>query len=291
MLLNSLHTQLLGSFPLGEIVAELSGVLGLVAVTLGGSWAAGRQRPDSDVDLGLYYRTAHPLDVDGVRRIAERLNDTPNPVVTPLGGWGTWVNGGSWLTIKGRRLDFLYRDLDFVAEIVDECLAGRSRPDYWQQPPYGFHSQIYCAEIKVCRPLYDPTSCIAPLKDRVSVYPLALKRRQISSFLWGAGFTLAGVKQAPERGEAYLVAGHLTRAATELIQALYALNETFFMNDKYIYRDIAEFPIVPTDFMARIDEIAGGEPSRAGLRRRVDAAKALREEIVALAGDLYTARY
>ena len=25
-----------------------------------------------------------------------------------------------------------------------------------------------------------------------------------------------------------------------MIQALYALNETFYMNDKYVYRDIAE---------------------------------------------------
>jgi hypothetical protein len=63
------------------------------------------------------------------------------------------------------------------------------------------------------------------------------------------------------------------------------------MNDKYVYRDIAEFAIAPTDFMARIDAIAGGELSPANLRRRVDAAHALREEILALAGDLYTPRY
>jgi hypothetical protein len=291
MLTDSLRRELRAQFPLDDVLAALGDVPGLVAVTLGGSWAAGRQRPDSDVDLGLYYRAAGPLDIDAVRRAAERFNDTPDPIVTPLGGWGTWVNGGAWLTIGGRRVDFLYRDLDFVAETIDECLAGRSRADYWQQPPYGFHGQIYCAEIRACRPLHDPTAAIAPLKAKVAAYPEALKRRQVSAWLWSAEFTLANVKHSPERGEAYLVAGYLTRAATELIQALYALNETFFMNDKYVYREVAEFRIAPADVMARIDAICGGEASPAGLRRRVDAATVLREELLALAGDLYTARF
>jgi len=132
---------------------------------------------------------------------------------------------------------------------------------------------------------------IAPLKERVAVYPEVLKRRELSSWLWGAGFTLENAKQTPERGEAYLVAGYLTRAATELVHALYALNETFFMNDKYVYRDVAGFTVAPADFMDRIDRIASGESSPAGLRRRVEAARALREEMLALAGDLYTPRW
>jgi hypothetical protein len=113
----------------------------------------------------------------------------------------------------------------------------------------------------------------------------------VSGWLWGAGFTLANVKHAPDRGEAYLVLGYLTRAATELIHALYALNETWFMNDKYVYRDVADFTIVPSDFMARIDALMGGDNSPADLRRRVDGARSLHQEMLALAGDLYTPRF
>ena len=132
----------------------------------------------------------------------------------------------------------------------------RSDPaDYWQQAPYGFFPQIYCAEVKVWRPALRSEAIVPPLKQKVAVYPEAVKRRAISGWLWGAGFTLKGVKYAPERGEAYLTTGFLTRSATEMIQALYALNETWFMNDKYIYREVAEFQIVPPDFMARIDDI------------------------------------
>jgi len=279
-------------FDVGPIVAELSQVDGMVAVVLGGSWASGRQRPDSDVDLGLFYRADHPLDVDGVRRIAQRYNDTPDPVVTDLGIWGQWVNGGSWLTIKGQRVDFLYRDLDFMVSTIDDCLeaTGRTRSDFWQQAPYGFHPQIYCAEARCMYALWDPEGIVAMLRKKVAVYSDAMKRRAISGWLWSARFTAANAKHAPERGEAYLVAGFLTRAATEMIQALYALNETFFMNDKYVYRDIAEFKIVPRDFMARIDALMGGDNSPADLRARIVAATALYEELFALAEDLYTDR-
>src|SRR5688572_19178960 len=112
-------TLLPAGFPLDQIVARLRTVPGVVAIVLGGSWAAGRARSDSDVDIGIYYRPSTLLDVPAIREIAEAFNDTPNPVVTELGQWGAWVNGGSWMTIGGRRTDFLYKDLDFIDATID----------------------------------------------------------------------------------------------------------------------------------------------------------------------------
>jgi hypothetical protein len=279
-------------FDVAPIVADLSKVDGMVAVVLGGSWAAGRQRPDSDVDLCLYYRADRPLDVDQVRKIAHRFNDTPDPAVTDLGIWGQWVNGGSWLTIKGQRVDFLYRDLDFMTDTIDDVLtaSGRARPDFWQQAPYGFFPQIYCAEARCAIALWDPEGIVVALKEKVAVYPEVMKRRAVSGWLWGGRFTVANVKHTPDRCEGYLVLGHLTRTATEMIQALYALNETYFQNDKHVYRDIADFKIKPVNFMARIDTLMRGDNSPADLWRRVEEARSLHAELMALAGDLYTDR-
>ena len=109
---------------LQDIIDTLIEVDGLQAIVLGGSWASNTQRPDSDIDLGLYYSGGIPLDINHVRKIAHELNDFPNPEVIELGGWGTWVNGGAWLTIKGQRVDFLYRNIDFVSTIIDECNRG-----------------------------------------------------------------------------------------------------------------------------------------------------------------------
>ncbi len=112
---------------LQQMVDQLKPVHGLRAIVLGGSYASGSQRPDSDIDIGLYYEENQPLDTEQIRAIASLLNDAPNPTVTDLGGWGTWVNGGAWLTIAGQRVDFLYRNIDFVSSTIDECNAGNLR--------------------------------------------------------------------------------------------------------------------------------------------------------------------
>ena len=46
------------------MAGRLGEVAGVAAVTLGGSWGRGEARPDSDVDLGLYYGTVFPPDVE-----------------------------------------------------------------------------------------------------------------------------------------------------------------------------------------------------------------------------------
>src|SRR5581483_11369680 len=98
--------------PMIETVVErVAPIGGVRAIVLGGSWATGTQRADSDVDFGLYYRAAEPIDVPALRAVAEELNDTPDPVVAEHGGWGRWVDGGAWLTVDGQRVDFIYRDI------------------------------------------------------------------------------------------------------------------------------------------------------------------------------------
>lgn len=48
----------------------LGGVAGVVGVTLGGSRARGDAGPDSDVDLGVYYRGAKPTARGDVAQVA-----------------------------------------------------------------------------------------------------------------------------------------------------------------------------------------------------------------------------
>jgi len=99
---------------LAPILARIPGV---VAVTLGGSRAAGTATADSDWDFGLYYRGT--IDPDDVRALG-----WPGAVSGP-GGWGRIVNGGAWLTIEGERVDLIYRDLDVVEHSIAEAEQGR----------------------------------------------------------------------------------------------------------------------------------------------------------------------
>jgi hypothetical protein len=74
------------------LAARLVQVPGIVAVTLGGSRARGEHTPESDVDLGLYYRP--PLDTGALGDLARAVAG-PDAAVTLPGEWGPWVDGGA----------------------------------------------------------------------------------------------------------------------------------------------------------------------------------------------------
>lgn len=277
---------------LGRAADGLRGVDGVVAVVLGGSWARGTARPDSDIDLGLYYRESRPPDIDTVRAVARELNDRPDPVVTGLYEWGRWVNGGAWLTVGGQRLDLLYRNLDQVERVVADCEAGETQTDFWQQASYGFYSPIYLAELHACRPLHDPTGVIGTLKERVAVYPLALRTSLVRGWLWTADFGHDQATKLAARGDVYGTVGCLTRTAAALTQVLFALNETYFAGDKDALARIDGFRLRPDDYRSRLERLLacpGADP--AALGATVHALHDLTGEVVALAGPLYARRY
>lgn len=275
-----------------SIVNKLKSIRGIKAIVLGGSRADGSNRPDSDIDLGIYYDDPDEFDVIGVKKLANEINEIPNPIVTVIGEWGKWVNGGAWLTVQGQRVDFLYRDLNFVSQIIQDCKKGIKQSDYYQQPPYGFHSYIYCAEIKICEVLFDPENIIQKLKLEVKDYPQALKKTIINGFLWDAEFSLEHCKKFAQRGEALLVSGCLTRITSDFVQALYALNDTFFIGDKKLYKQEPEFTVKPGDFLNRMDKILGNiGNSSIEMTQTVDSLKQLLEEFIGLAGLRYTPKF
>jgi len=277
---------------LRRCVDGLSVVPGIVALALGGSYARGTGATDSDIDLGLYYREAVPPDLAAVRKLAADLNDVPDPTVTGFYSWGAWVNGGAWLTIEGQRVDFIYRNLDQVKRVVADCQEGRTGNDFWQQAPYGFFSHIYLGELHACEPLHDPENALADLKAGVRVYPDTLKRNIVQGQLWAAVFAAEYAPKVGARGDIYSTAGFLTRTAASLTQALFALNETYFVSDKGATEAIDAMQLRPDRFSARISEILASPGGTSA--ELVDSTKrmlALCEEVVALAGPLYRRRF
>lgn len=234
---------------LTDLVAHLSRVPGMVAVVLGGSYARGMQHSASDLDIGLYYREGLPFDVDAIREIAKRASTDGSPTVTDFYGWGQWVNGGAWIQTAAGKVDFLYRNLDQVERTIADAEQGIVHHDYGQQPAYGFYSVIYLAETKICVPLYDPQGQIEALKGRVAQYPPRLKEKLVAGALWSAEFTLAHGRGFAGNGDVYNTVGCLTRAAANLTQALFALNETYFISDKQVMETIAKFDLVPPGYV------------------------------------------
>ena len=241
---------------LAESMAErLAHIGGVVAVGLGGSRARGDAGENADIDLGIYYRRAHRPSVDELRRLAEELNESRPVTVTDFGEWGPWIDGGAWLGIAGRRVDWLYRDVDRVAAAIEESRAGRSRCHYQVGHPHGFHTHYYLAETFYCRPLQDPEGLLAELKSRTVPYPPALRRQLVEDFLFEADFALETSKKSGARGDVFHVAGNLFRAAAALVQVVYALNERYVMNEKGALPSLATLPRRPAGLVESLGRV------------------------------------
>ena len=277
---------------LGTVVNELKEVPGVVAVVLGGSYACGAQREDSDLDVAVYYQPETSFAISEIRRIATTISDNNDPVVTDLYGWGPWVNGGAWIQTQAGKIDLLYRNLDQVRRTIDEAKRGIVHHDYFQQPVHGFYSVIYLAETAACIPLHDSMGRIADLKGRVAKYPSALRQRIVADSLWTAEFTLIHAHKFAAREDIYNTVGCLTRVAAALTQALFALNEVYFMTDKNAMGRIASFKVAPPDYVKHIEALLTrpGE-TVSELRQSVVNCEAAWTRVVELAGELYVPKF
>src|SRR5262249_1924653 len=154
--------------------------------------------------LGLFYSEENPFSIENIRELANAVNDAPQPVVTNFYDWGRWVNGGAWLTVRGQRVDFIYRSLEHVQRVIADAEAGRYELDYAQHPPFGFFSATYLGEIAICIPLFDPGALVDGLKSRVAIYPEPLRRSVAQNYVWSAEFGLAAfASKFASRGDIY----------------------------------------------------------------------------------------
>ncbi len=227
-------------------VAKLDGV---AAIVLGGSRARGNADERSDIDLGIYYHGANPFSTATLGEAAQELDDRHlDGLVTSFGEWGPGVNGGGWIEIRGRHVDFIYREIGAVREAIEDCIAGRPRSIYQLGHPLGFHMQIYAGEVHVCRPLFDPAGALAELKSLVSEYPEKFRAAAVAKHLFDAEFEISIAAKPAERADVMYVAGCLFRAAGFMTLVLYALNRRFFLNEKGAFAESQRFAIKPARF-------------------------------------------
>lgn len=258
---------------LEKLVERLVSIPHMRAVVLGGSYAAGTAQAASDLDVGLYYLDAEPFLIKDIRSAAGELARPGSiPTVTGFYEWGAWVNGGAWIQTSVSKLDFLYRSLDQITRTIREAQEGTWRHDYDQQPSHGYYSTGYLAETQICIPLFDPEGRISELKSQVEHYPPALKEKIPADALWSAEFTLMHAREFAKKGDIYNTAGCLVRAAANLTQALFALNERYFLSDKKVMETIEGFKDVPEGYTGKVASILGRlGKNREELTRSVEA--------------------
>jgi hypothetical protein len=273
------------------LVGKLTLVPGMAALALGGSYASGTQHEGSDMDIGLYYLAEAPFEINDIRQVAQEFSIQP-PTVTDFYEWGQWVNGGAWIKTRAGKVDFLYRNINQIEHAIEHALQGMVIHDYDQQPTHGFYSIIYLAEMDICIPLHDPQQHLGRLKQMVKIYPPKLKEKIVMNSLWSAEFTLAHASSFAKIGDVYNTAGCLARISANLTQALFALNERYFISDKRLMTVIAGFPLLPEGYIDRITSILAhpGETIE-GLVEAVSKMKAVWQGVVACSGEYYQPKY
>jgi hypothetical protein len=229
---------------LSEMAERICAVPGVVGVVLGGSRANGTHTSESDVDLGLYYRP--PLDVDALGRLAVDIAGEGS-TVSPVGGWGPWVDGGGWLTIDGTPVDWIYRDLDRVRECWQRARKGQLDFHFQVGHPFGVPVFAYPGELALAVILADPTGELAILQDETKRYPKALQEALIER-LWEADFALQGARKALSRSDTTYVAGCLFRVVLLCAHALHAHAGRWLVNEKGAVRSAWRLPQAPADF-------------------------------------------
>ncbi|MFJ2674345.1 nucleotidyltransferase domain-containing protein [Streptomyces sp. NPDC087525] len=260
------------------MATRLMSVRGVRAVALGGSRARGTHRPDSDWDLGVYYR-GEP-DVAALAALAAEVTGSPVEVAGP-GGWGPWVNGGAWLSVDGVAVDWILRDLDRVERVWAECREGRFEIGTQPGHPLGFWSPAYAGEVALCRVLADAEGELTALRAAARRYPEPL-RTALTGAVWEADFSVAAARKAAGSGgtrtgaearagagvgvahgtgigtggagagDALYVSLCLSRAFGILVQALLAHHRVWCLNEKGALATAAALPHTPPDFAHRV---------------------------------------
>jgi hypothetical protein len=238
------RTSVISEAELHDLAARLVAVDGIVGVLLGGSRARGDHAPESDVDLGLYYRP--PLDVAALGELAREVAG-PGATVTEPGGWGPWVDGGGWLTVAGTDVDWLYRDLDRVRSAWADAQAGR----------YAFHAQVghplgvpdfaYAGEVALGVVLADPTGLLGRLQEETRAYPPRLADALVAG-LWEASFLLDIARKAVTRRDTTYIAGCLFRVAALCAYALHGRAGRWLINEKGAVAAAGRLNLAPAGF-------------------------------------------
>ncbi|MEW1688524.1 nucleotidyltransferase domain-containing protein [Streptomyces sp. NPDC091265] len=233
---------------------QLTAVPGIRAVALGGSRARGTHRPDSDWDLGLYYRGTP--DLAALTALACEAQGSPVEVAGP-GGWGPWVDGGAWLRVDGTPVDWILRDLDRVGAVWSDCRQGRFEVGIQPGHPLGFWSPVYPGEVALGHVIADPSGELTALQRETLDYPEPLRRALVDA-AWEADFSVVSAAKSAPAGDRLHLSLCLSRAFGILAQSLHAHHRTWCLNEKGALAAAAALPDTPADFTERVGDALRG---------------------------------
>jgi hypothetical protein len=236
--------------------------VGRYAVAISGSYGKGAPDSRADIDLRLY--------ADDLSAPFAAMGAAIRPVKE------TWDQ-------KGVRIDdFWPRKIGDVEAALESWLAGKPQPIHpvWTVWGYQLLPDLYHQQ-----PLEDPHGVVADWKARLTVYPVPLQKALLDKHLgslryWRNDYHYANKAQ---RGDLVFLAGLSVRLVHDIIQVLFALNETYYVGDGYNLTHLARLPQQPPDLANRLRAILYPPPSAAIFEEQRNGLLTLIDEVDRLA--------
>lgn len=234
------------------------------AIAVSGSLGKGTWDSRSDVDFRLYTERALPYSWDDPALWADAL--------AAIQRWRE----------RGVIVDDVWpRAIGEIDAMIERWTSGEGQPAPMMWTIWGYYilPDMFHQHI-----IDDPYQVIAGWKQRLSVYPPALKQAVLKKYLGSLSYWRADYHYANkvERGDAVFLAGLSSRLVHEILQIVFALNETYFVGDGSNLTFVKKFQALPPDFANRVESIL--YPQHPGAYRKQYAAlTALIDDVVALA--------
>lgn len=264
-----------------SIADSLGAIDGLVAVSLDDPWTNGDAELDADISLGLYYWDTDRPRIEAMRDLAHGLNSSlPGDAVTDFWAQGPLLNGGALLWVEGRRIDWQYREIEYVKGEIEQARRGVVMGHYQPGYPNGFFSHYLVGVINQARPLFDPAGEIANLKLSTREYPPALKEALLRAFSQEADLTLFAAQRAAAGEDILYTTGCLQRCVSCLVQVLFAYNEQYLSHERGAVERLMGLEHRPDHFAGLVSSVLGNPGGMASeLQESVAQLQSLSSEI------------
>ena len=211
---------------------------GRCALSIGGSHGKGIFDNRSDVDFRMFCDEI--VGAPGFRETEE---------------WKVFAQIVDRWRTQGVDIDNCWvRTVDQIETQLDDWLSGRVMPEERVWTLWGYHLLTDLANQMV---IDDPSGLIAGWQARLTPYPLALQQVIIEKHMGSLNYWRSDYhyRNKLERGDVVFLAGISARLVHDIMQVLFAINETYYVGDGNNLHYVEQFAIQPIDFAERIRAI------------------------------------
>jgi len=208
---------------------------GRYAIAIGGSRGKGTSDHTSDVDFRLY-----------CDEMCFGTMESPNA------NWDNFVRIVDSWRVRGVEIDHVWiRTIDQINTALDAWMEGDIQPEILQWSVWGYH---LLPDLFYQQNIEDPYGIVSGWKERLSVYPAKLKESILQKHLGSACYWRGDYHYAHKvvRKDPVFLASLSARLVHDLMQVIFALNDTYYVGDGSNLEFARHFAIKPADFEERI---------------------------------------